>query len=235
MRLPFSRFVNDLLITINRAPGQLIPIGAGTRPNTGTRPNKVKDSRLHMKWFFARGGIEQEVPRIWTLKEEAWGLPIPSATNMDSVGILRDVLPQGENKLPWYNFCDEAMLVMAGLVYDKVFSPFNRGTPLSWDELVNMASSQVPQLVDLDDMLMDFPSLFTCVAITTQIKPRESLVPGAAASFPITSGAALPNASVNPLLKRMASDVPLATQPLKKAKKSSGIQKKKKSHPIARD
>ncbi|GAA0165138.1 hypothetical protein LIER_20615 [Lithospermum erythrorhizon] len=26
-RLPFSRFVNDLLITLNRAPGQLLPIG----------------------------------------------------------------------------------------------------------------------------------------------------------------------------------------------------------------
>ncbi|GAA0169859.1 hypothetical protein LIER_24244 [Lithospermum erythrorhizon] len=27
MRLPFSRFVNDLIITINRAPGLLLPIG----------------------------------------------------------------------------------------------------------------------------------------------------------------------------------------------------------------
>ncbi|GAA0138689.1 hypothetical protein LIER_00386 [Lithospermum erythrorhizon] len=29
MRLPFSRFLNNLLISINRAPGQLAPIGGG--------------------------------------------------------------------------------------------------------------------------------------------------------------------------------------------------------------
>ncbi|GAA0158313.1 hypothetical protein LIER_15380 [Lithospermum erythrorhizon] len=76
--------------------------------------------------------MAEEAPRIWTLKEEAEGLPIPSAANIDSAGILRDVLPQGENKLPWYTFYDETMLVMADLVYDKVFSSVNRGTPPSW-------------------------------------------------------------------------------------------------------
>ncbi|GAA0150598.1 hypothetical protein LIER_37139 [Lithospermum erythrorhizon] len=79
------------------------------------------------------------------------------------------------------------------------------------DELVNIASSQAPQLVDFNDLLMDLPSLFTRVAITTKMKPRESLVPKAVASSPLASGATLPTPSINPLLKRMASDAPPAT------------------------
>ncbi|GAA0168182.1 hypothetical protein LIER_22954 [Lithospermum erythrorhizon] len=158
----------------------------------------------------------EAVPRIWTLKEEARGLLILSAADIDSVAILRNILSQGENKLLWYAFCDEAILVMAGLVYDKVFN-----------ELVNIASSQAPQLVDFNDMLMDRPSLFTRVAITTKTKPRESLVPEAVSSSPLPSGATLPTPSINPLLKRMASDAPPATQHPKKAKKSSVVQKKK--------
>ncbi|GAA0161911.1 hypothetical protein LIER_18118 [Lithospermum erythrorhizon] len=102
------------------------------------------------------------------------------------------------------------------------------------DELVNMASSQAPQLVDFNDMLMmDRPSLFTRVAITTQTKPRELLIPEAVASSPLASGVVLPTPSMNPRLKRMASDAPPTTQPLKKAKKSSEVQKKKKTQPIA--
>ncbi|GAA0155545.1 hypothetical protein LIER_13249 [Lithospermum erythrorhizon] len=49
----------------------------------GTRLNRVKDNRLHKKCFYARGGMTEAVPRIWTLKEEARGFPIPSATNID--------------------------------------------------------------------------------------------------------------------------------------------------------
>ncbi|GAA0146292.1 hypothetical protein LIER_06284 [Lithospermum erythrorhizon] len=70
------------------------------------------------------------------------------------------------------------------------------------DELVNIAFSQASQLVDFNVMLMDRPSLFTWVAITTKTKPCESLV-----------HEALP----------------------KKAKKSSGVQKKKGPQPLARD
>ncbi|GAA0155546.1 hypothetical protein LIER_13250 [Lithospermum erythrorhizon] len=81
-----------------------------------------------------------------------------------------------------------------------------------------MASSQVPQLVDFNDMLMDRPSVFTLVAITTKMKPRESLVPEAVASSPLASGTSLPTPS-----------------PLKKAKKPSEAQKKKKSQPLTRD
>ncbi|GAA0152849.1 hypothetical protein LIER_11224 [Lithospermum erythrorhizon] len=135
IRLPFSPFVNNILIAINRAPGQLRPIGGwlnvtivevvcrmcGIEPTVslfsilffvsyksfqtkfsarakrnilaGTRPNRVRDSRFHKKWFYARGGMAEGVPHIWTLKEEARGLQIPSAVDMDLVGKLRGVLP----------------------------------------------------------------------------------------------------------------------------------------------
>ncbi|GAA0170443.1 hypothetical protein LIER_40965 [Lithospermum erythrorhizon] len=76
--------------------------------------------------------------------------------------------------------------------------------------------------------------MFIWVAITTKAKPRESLVPEAVASSPFASGTSLPTPSVNPLLKRMASDALPTTQPMKKAKKPLEAQKKKKSQPLTR-
>ncbi|GAA0166901.1 hypothetical protein LIER_21958 [Lithospermum erythrorhizon] len=88
-------------------------------------------------------------------------------------------------------------------------------------------ASKAPQLVDFDDMLMDRPSLFTRMAITTKTKPRELLVSEAVSSSPPTIGMALPTPSINPLLKRMASDAPTDSQPSKRAKKYSLVQKKR--------
>ncbi|GAA0145853.1 hypothetical protein LIER_36208 [Lithospermum erythrorhizon] len=84
-----------------------------------------------------------------------------------------------------------------------------------------MAASKAPQLVDFNDMLMDRPSVFTRMAITTKTKPRESLVLEAISSSPPATGVALTTLSINPLLKRMASDAPNASQPSKRAKKFS--------------
>ncbi|GAA0185398.1 hypothetical protein LIER_32686 [Lithospermum erythrorhizon] len=67
--------------------------------------------------------MAEAVPRIWTLKKEARGLPIPSAADIESVAILRNVLPQGENKLPWYAFCDEAIKLKKSLVAQKKKGP----------------------------------------------------------------------------------------------------------------
>ncbi|GAA0146207.1 hypothetical protein LIER_06216 [Lithospermum erythrorhizon] len=109
-----------------------------------------------------REGVWQTVCLTFgPLKQEAKGLPIPSAEDMDLVGKLRGALPQGVNKRPWYIFCDEAILVVVGLVYDKVFSSQDKGKPPTWDEISNIVASAEPELVDLDDMLMDRPSLFT--------------------------------------------------------------------------
>ncbi|GAA0167648.1 hypothetical protein LIER_22531 [Lithospermum erythrorhizon] len=70
------------------------------------------------------------------------------------------------------------MLVTVDLVYNKVFISDNN------DEIATMAASFAPQLVDFDAMLMDRPSLFTRMSITTKTKPRESMVPEAA--YPIS-------------------------------------------------
>ncbi|GAA0152925.1 hypothetical protein LIER_11284 [Lithospermum erythrorhizon] len=175
-----------------------------------------------------REGHAIGVPYIWTLTEEAKGLPIPSAKDVDSVGKLRGVLPQGDNKQPWYTFCDEAMLVAASLVYDKVFSSEDKGKPPTWGidfytavsfvlseilyfniffsiayEITAMAASTKPQLVDFNVMMMDHPSLFTRVAITTKTKPSESMVPEATSTSPHLPSAIVPTPSINPMLKRM--------------------------------
>ncbi|GAA0167947.1 hypothetical protein LIER_22779 [Lithospermum erythrorhizon] len=165
---------------------------------------EVRDSRLHKKWFYAKGGMVDSVHRIWTLKEEAKSLPIPSAEDMDSVRKLRAALPQDDNKRPWYTSCDETMLVAVGLVYNKVFSSQDKGKPPSWDKIANIVVSTEPKLVDFDDMLIDHPSLFARVAIIMKTKPRESVVPESiSTSPPSTNNVLIP--AIDPLLKRMAT------------------------------
>ncbi|GAA0139650.1 hypothetical protein LIER_01151 [Lithospermum erythrorhizon] len=93
----------------------------------------MADGRWHKKWFFLRGGIEVGVPRIWTFQSEAKDLSTLTTADLDAVPKMKSILPQGDNKLPWYAFCDEAKLVKAGLVYDKEFSPAITGDPPSWD------------------------------------------------------------------------------------------------------
>ncbi|GAA0143824.1 hypothetical protein LIER_04418 [Lithospermum erythrorhizon] len=122
---------------------------------------------------------------------------------MDSVGKLRAALPQGDDKRPWYTFCDEALLVAASLVYDKVFSSQDKGQPPSWDEIANIAASAEPKLVDFNDMLMDCPSFFTRVAIVPQTNPLKSMVPEATSSSPPPT-VNVPIPTIYPLLKRMA-------------------------------
>ncbi|GAA0152848.1 hypothetical protein LIER_11223 [Lithospermum erythrorhizon] len=151
------------------------------------------------------------------------------------------------------------MLVAAGLVYDKMFSSKDKGQPPIWgidfiqsfhslyvifsqsdltvfsfaNEIAIIVAFAKPQLVDFDDMLMDRPSPFTRVAIVTKTKPRESLVLEATSTSPPPTNSA-PTPAINPLLKRMATVVPSASQPSKKAKKC-GPPKKKATQVLARD
>ncbi|GAA0145856.1 hypothetical protein LIER_36209 [Lithospermum erythrorhizon] len=75
-------------------------------------------------------GVRDEAGRAEKAYQGGSEGSIPYAEDMDSVAKLRNALPQGENKLPWYTFYDEAMLVMACLVYDKVFRFDDRGKPI---------------------------------------------------------------------------------------------------------
>ncbi|GAA0174432.1 hypothetical protein LIER_27822 [Lithospermum erythrorhizon] len=118
------------------------------------------------------------------------------------------------------------------------FSPFLNNLLIAVnrapDELANITAFREPQLVDFDDMLMDRPSIFTRMAITTKTKPRESLLNEVTFTYPPATSVVLPTPSINPLLKRMASDAPSASQPSKKAKKSSD-PKQKTTQVSARD
>ncbi|GAA0168603.1 hypothetical protein LIER_23280 [Lithospermum erythrorhizon] len=168
--------------------------------------------------------MAEGVPRIWTLKEEARGLPPCTAEDLDSIAKLRNSLPHGENKRPWYTFCDEAMLVAAGLVYEKVFSSKDKSQPPSWEDISSITASTQPQLVTFDDMLMDRLSLFTRVAIVTKTKPCESLYSKAvSSSLPPTTTVPIP--AINPFMKRMETAAP-SVPPPKRAKKTIPSRKK---------
>ncbi|GAA0155329.1 hypothetical protein LIER_13083 [Lithospermum erythrorhizon] len=142
---------------------------------------------------------------------------------------IRSILPQDTDEteqLPWYTYVDEALLIKAGLVYDKEFDPHVQDDPPTWDELVIIASACPPDEVDLDAMLGERPSFFTRVKTKSKTKPREFMVPAdfapAAPCLPTT----LPAPVLNLVLKRVAENIPASlSQPSKKPKRSAPKKK----------
>ncbi|GAA0140976.1 hypothetical protein LIER_02224 [Lithospermum erythrorhizon] len=143
MRLRFPLFVNNLLISINRAPGQLAPIESLI--SVIIRSSSSREG-VCLLVFLVSGG-------------EVKDLPTETLEDIKVVNRMKSILPQGENKLPWYVFRDEAMLVKA-------------------EEIVSYVNiDRAPTVVDFDDLVSDRPTLFPRVAITTKTKPRTSMVP----------------------------------------------------------
>ncbi|GAA0150997.1 hypothetical protein LIER_09813 [Lithospermum erythrorhizon] len=169
MRLPFSSFVNNLLISINRAPSQLSPIG-----------------------------------------DEAKSLPPCIDAYIIAADKICTALPQDTEKtqkLPWYAFIDEAMLVLA-------------------DELMVITSASQMDEVDFDEMLGEKPSFFDRVKIKSKTKPRESMVLADFAPATPLPSIPVPTPQVRTMLKRIAEDISNPTSnPSKKAKKAVPAQK----------
>ncbi|GAA0158682.1 hypothetical protein LIER_15640 [Lithospermum erythrorhizon] len=167
------------------------------------------------------------VPRIWMLQGEAKDLPTKTTDDIVVVTRMQSLLPQDDNKLSWY-FTDEAILVKAGLVYDKEFNPKAPSDPPSWS-------------VDFNDMVSDWPTLFPRVAITSKTKPRASMIPASSSTTPLASGPSppapanpptttnspsIPLAKIPSMLKRLAREPPPSgSQPIKQLKVSAPKKK----------
>ncbi|GAA0150259.1 hypothetical protein LIER_09238 [Lithospermum erythrorhizon] len=177
----------------------------------GKCPNKVPDTRLFKKCFFAREDMAIGVPHIWTLKDEAKPLPFCTGTDIEAVDKIRSAIPQDTEttrRLPWYTFVDEVMLVLAGLVYDKEFDPEAKDDPPTWDELMIITSSSQMEEVDFDKML-GRPSFFYRIKIASKTKPRESLVPSTFAPVVPLTTTTIHAPQVRPMLKKIADDIPI--------------------------
>ncbi|GAA0168203.1 hypothetical protein LIER_22971 [Lithospermum erythrorhizon] len=147
------------------------------------------------------------VHRIWTLHDKSKGYPIPTDADLDTVAKVESLIPQGNNKLPWYTFYDEAILVTAGLVHDKEFDPVNTSDPPSWEEIAIYATfASKPNEIDFGEMLSERHSIFTRVAITSKIKPNESLIPVLGSTPPLPTST-IPAHVVSSVLKRLASEI----------------------------
>ncbi|GAA0148724.1 hypothetical protein LIER_36781 [Lithospermum erythrorhizon] len=72
------------------------------------------------------------VLRIWTLKSEARSLPPDTENDLLAMDKICSVLPQDAadlERLSWYTYMDESILIKAGLVYDKEFDLEAQGDP----------------------------------------------------------------------------------------------------------
>ncbi|GAA0183388.1 hypothetical protein LIER_30807 [Lithospermum erythrorhizon] len=226
MRLPFPSFVNNLLISINQAPGQLVPISGWLnitifevasrmciiKPTFSLFSALFTSSHTPFQTTFTtrrkRNILVGPCPNKM-LQDEAKSLPTYIAADIEAVVRIQSILPQGVNKLPWYAFNDEAMLVKTCLVYDKEFN-FEVG-----EEITSyIARETTPVDVNFDEMLSKRPSLFTRVAITT--KPREFMAPESAPAIPLAATPAIspttiPAAKIPSTLKRLAKEILAST------------------------
>ncbi|GAA0153199.1 hypothetical protein LIER_11498 [Lithospermum erythrorhizon] len=135
--------------------------GVGNPTPTQANPNEALKpcTKMHKKWFFVQGGMAIRVPYICTLQDEAKRLPNCTATNIDVVAKICSILPQRMDKLSWHVFCEDTMLVKAGLVFDKEFYPKNPGDPSSRDELISSAGKgPKPTEINFGPMLSERPS-----------------------------------------------------------------------------
>ncbi|GAA0163345.1 hypothetical protein LIER_39580 [Lithospermum erythrorhizon] len=145
------------------------------------------------------------VPYIWTMQDEAKRLPICTAADINVVARIHSILPQGEEKLSWHIFCEEAVLVKACLISDKGFDPKNPEKPPSWHELISStAKSLKPTTINFETILSTRPSPFTRVTLTSKAQPRESMVPESSSAAP--PPATIPSVSIPPILKRLAKE-----------------------------
>ncbi|GAA0149110.1 hypothetical protein LIER_08373 [Lithospermum erythrorhizon] len=90
---------------------------------------------------------------IWSLQDEAKCLPICTTADIDAVAKIHLILPQGNDKLTWHIFCEESMLVKAGLVFDKEFGPKNSGEPPSWGSSSATPHANIIPRVSIPPML----------------------------------------------------------------------------------
>ncbi|GAA0151489.1 hypothetical protein LIER_10198 [Lithospermum erythrorhizon] len=189
------------------------------------------------------------VPRIWTLKDETKLIPTDTEADIIAVEKIRSTLPQDTDnmeRLPWFTYVDEAMLVAAGLIYDKEFDLEANDEPPTWginlllclydvdlfsnfnhyiccftEELMIIASVAQPVEVDFDAMLGERPSFFDRMKMKPKKMPRKSMVPTdfkPAAPLPISS---IPERKVNSILKRIPKNIPSSTShPSKRTKRS---------------
>ncbi|GAA0170091.1 hypothetical protein LIER_24431 [Lithospermum erythrorhizon] len=194
MQLPFSKFVNNLLISINRDPDQLNPIGgwlnvtifevacriAGVEPSVSLFSALFTVTHEDIQTTFRARRHRNILVGKSPNKDEAKSLPLCTEVDIRTVEKIRTTLPQetkNKKRLSSYAFVDEAMLVLAGLVYDKEFDPEAKDDPPTWGELLAITSANQMDDVEFDAMLSEKPSFLDRVKIKSKTKPRESMVP----------------------------------------------------------
>ncbi|GAA0164604.1 hypothetical protein LIER_20198 [Lithospermum erythrorhizon] len=92
-------------------------------------PNKVNQNRFNGIWFFVRGGMGLRVPIRWTSLKELGSLYVRDSAFLKSqVQMLRKTIPV---KPSWKAYWEESALIMAGLIYDKIYNPYNN-SPVTW-------------------------------------------------------------------------------------------------------
>ncbi|GAA0164573.1 hypothetical protein LIER_20172 [Lithospermum erythrorhizon] len=115
--------------TSHSGPLTSFPSAQSCKIFTDHRPDKVVDGRWHTKWCFLKDGMSDTVPKRWTSLGEALRPKFKKTALINAqIATLKRLLV---NPYHYKVFCEEGVLIQAGLIRSKEFDP-TVTPPVSW-------------------------------------------------------------------------------------------------------
>ncbi|GAA0161019.1 hypothetical protein LIER_17436 [Lithospermum erythrorhizon] len=93
------------------------------------KPDKVAEGRWHTKWYFLKEGMSDAVPERWTSLEEALRPKFKKTVLIKAQ--ITTLKRLSVNPYHYKVFCEEGMLIQAGMIRSKEFDP-TVAPPVSW-------------------------------------------------------------------------------------------------------
>ncbi|GAA0171398.1 hypothetical protein LIER_25438 [Lithospermum erythrorhizon] len=128
----------------------------------GDKPGKVAENRWHSLWCYLKGGMDERAPKVWTplIKSDRPKFPLTDEISA-SLEKMRRIF---WNRVHWKVFCEEGVLIGAGLIHDKEFELF--GNPIPWGEILLAAKdTTLPNTVSFAEMRGKRPIAFKKVKV----------------------------------------------------------------------
>ncbi|GAA0168660.1 hypothetical protein LIER_40610 [Lithospermum erythrorhizon] len=148
--------------------------------------DKITKDRWHSKWFFVKGGMDEAILKVWVPLEDS-NRPIMPKKMPTMVRAELETLRQVFDKPVHYKvFCEEGILIQAGLIRSKEYDP-TLVPPVSWDDVLNAARRCAePKDVPFSTMVGERQPLFRKTKVrkvpTSSDAPRKENSPATTAT-----------------------------------------------------
>ncbi|GAA0154197.1 hypothetical protein LIER_12251 [Lithospermum erythrorhizon] len=136
------------------------------------KPDKVSEGRWHSKWYYTFGGMGEGVLKIWTPLSKAKHPKFTKSAQVKAqISLLQKVF---QNPWDYKVFCEEGVLIHAGMIRSKRFDSFVE-PPITWEEVLTTALSFVePRKVPFSTIKGKRIPLFKRAGVVTKIVAETS-------------------------------------------------------------